>query len=194
MFGIGLSRTGTASLTSALSLLGYKAEHFPSDAGTRRELAQFLAKPRHTLDLSVLGRVDAITDTPVSASYQALDQSYPGSRFVLTTRERASWLASCERYWVERLLPAMARATPEVAEYVELVNRTIYGISHFDRDVFSDTYDRHIAEVSRYFRDRPGDVLIINICAGEGWPQLCEFVCAGVPAGAFPHANRAEEA
>jgi hypothetical protein len=38
IFGIGLSRTGTLSLTSALQVLGIETEHYPNDLQTQEEL------------------------------------------------------------------------------------------------------------------------------------------------------------
>jgi peroxiredoxin len=71
IFGIGLSRTGTTSLTEALTLLGYRTLHFPWDEVTRAELYQFLACHPASAQLSVLQVADAITDTPACCLYQA---------------------------------------------------------------------------------------------------------------------------
>jgi len=38
IFGLGLSKTGTSSLTDALNLLGVKAVHYPHDQRTYEEL------------------------------------------------------------------------------------------------------------------------------------------------------------
>jgi Sulfotransferase domain/UDP-glucoronosyl and UDP-glucosyl transferase len=84
VFGIGLSRTGTSSLTQALNILGYKAIHFPHDNVTRAELYRFFASGSGRLSLSLLQEADAITDTPACCVYKALDQGYPGSKFILT--------------------------------------------------------------------------------------------------------------
>jgi hypothetical protein len=49
VFGIGLSRTGSMSLTEALTILGFRALHFPADPVTQRErrLAGTGLVPRH---------------------------------------------------------------------------------------------------------------------------------------------------
>jgi hypothetical protein len=39
VFGIGLSRTGTVSLATALTALGIEARHYPHDPITQEELA-----------------------------------------------------------------------------------------------------------------------------------------------------------
>ena len=58
VFGIGLSRTGTVSLTAALNVLGIDAVHYPNDAATQEELKAGRYR------LSVLDRVQALTDIP----------------------------------------------------------------------------------------------------------------------------------
>jgi hypothetical protein len=189
IFGIGLSRTGTTSLTEALRTLGYKACHFPLDDFSRRQITDFLRDPSEFLRLSVLSQLDALTDTPICCTYQALDRAYPGSRFVLTTRDKASWVASCKAYWPDKLKPILERASLDISAYVHLINRTVYGAEAFDSELFSQAYDSYLASVQHYFRDRPEDLLVLDICRGDGWSKLCEFLQVAEPDAAFPHEN-----
>lgn len=189
VFGIGLSRTGTASLNQALTLLGYRAVHFPADETTQEEFYAFLASPSETLRLTVLKYWDAITDTPTCCVFEALDKSYPDSKFILTIREKEAWLHSCERYWNEVLMP-MIRADPDHPDnrYIRFINKTLFGIENFDREVFSSVYDTYNNKVMQHFRERKGALLLLNICAGEGWDKLVPFL--GTP---FPHENRMQD-
>src|SRR5205085_2716068 len=91
IFGIGLSRTGTTSLTQALELLGYRTVHGPADHVTQLEFYEFFATGSQGVHLSVLKEHDALTDAPVCCLYRALDKAYPGSKFILTIREKQSW-------------------------------------------------------------------------------------------------------
>jgi len=59
IFGIGLSHTGTRSLTAALEELDYKIAHFPRDEETLQDLMNA------NWNMRILERVDGITDTPV---------------------------------------------------------------------------------------------------------------------------------
>ena len=77
VLGVGLSKTGTSSLSAALTILGYRTVHYPP-----------LDRLRELLDDS-----DAATDTPVACSFRELDRQYPGSRFILTVRDPDSWLS-----------------------------------------------------------------------------------------------------
>src|SRR6186713_1622253 len=104
IFALGLSRTGTSSLNEALRVLGHRAVHFPDDAASQTEITKFLARRTPELRLSLLTSMDALSDTPICATYQALDRAYPGSRFILTVRDKESWLESCHQYWRGPLL------------------------------------------------------------------------------------------
>jgi len=165
MFGIGLSRTGTKSLTQALRRLGYTATHFP-------------------FTLEEIDRHDAATDTSVAYRFEELDFRYPGSKFILTVRETESWLDSCERHWAVRApIDALSQIEREV---VERTRMSLYAGLDFDRERFRSAYFRHRERVLAYFSDRPDDLLVIDICAGEGWEKLCAFLHKPIPDFPFP--------
>lgn len=190
VFGIGLSRTGSSSLAEALTILGYRAIHFPADPVTQREYSRFFAGPRQTLTLSLLDRYDAITDTPLARVYQQLDRAYPGSKFIWTVREKESWLRSCELWWARSVVPFMENDHQRVlGPFMRLVGEATYGTALFDTTLFSQTYDAHMDEVPGYFRGRDKDLLTLNICAGEGWADLAPFLGSALPDREFPHRN-----
>jgi hypothetical protein len=59
----------------------------------------------------------------------------------------------------------------------------------FERDKFVAAYARHHADVRRYFRGRPDDLLEMNILEGDGWEKLCPFLGIPVSSEPFPHLN-----
>lgn len=187
VFGIGLSRTGTTSLTEALKLLGYRALHFPDDKVTQSEVYAFFASRSEFIHLSILKDYDAITDTPVCCIYKALDKSYPGSKFILTIREKESWMRSCERFWEEVLMPLIQTEDHPDNKYIRFINEKLYGPQDYDP---IRVYNSYNAEVIEYFRDRPQDFLILDICGGEGWSKLAPFLGATIPKVPFPWENR----
>jgi hypothetical protein len=192
IFGIGLSRTGSKSLTKALHLLGYDARHFPVDRVTQREYRDYFEHPRDRLQLNLLRSADAVTDNPVSRVYPALDVAYPGSKFVLTTRAKDDWLRSCEQWWATAINPFVVDDWTGVSgPFMTLVTTVVYGTPRFDRDRFAATYDQHLSQVADYFRGREKDLLVMDICAGDGWPQLAPFLRKKIPDTPFPHLNPA---
>jgi Sulfotransferase domain len=48
---------------------------------------------------------------------------------------------------------------------------------------------RHNDEVRAYFRDRPDDLLEIDISADPRWEPVCAFLGLPVPPVSFPHSN-----
>lgn len=190
VFGIGLSRTGSTSLTEALTILGHHAIHFPADPVTQHEYSQFFANPSETLTLSLLDRYSAVTDTPLSCVFRQLDRSYPGSKFVWTIRDKESWLKSCERWWEYSVVPFMEHdQNGMLGPFMRLVGTATYGTAHFDSTLFARAYDNHMAEIPEYFSGRDQDLLELNICAGEGWSRLAPFMGREIPDCSFPRLN-----
>lgn len=175
VFGIGLSRTGTTSLTAALQVLGYRARHFPSLRGFPGRLR---------IQRRELERFDALTDLPAACFYRELDARFPGSRFILTVRDVDSWLESCANY--ERFRPGFVSKRRIMA-----LRRRVYGTSTFDAGTFRAVYQDHLKGVRAHFRDRQADLLELDVCAGEGWKELCSFLQAPLPTCGFPHKNAA---
>jgi hypothetical protein len=187
IFGIGLTRTGTTSLTAALDVLGYRTFHFPADDATRDQILALLAEGGDSLRLPLLERIDVATDTPVCATFEALDAGYPGSKFILTTRDREPWLDSCKQLWESWAMPYLREHPGEpLAVYVEAIHARLYGTQTFDRGRFSRAYDDYIERVRRHFRNRPADLLTVDVCAGAGWEPLCGFLNLPIPDTKFP--------
>jgi len=59
--------------------------------------------------------------------------------------------------------------------------------------LYTQRYERHNREVRDYFKDRPEDLLELNITLNEGWEKLCPFLGLPVPKTAFPHSNKAAD-
>lgn len=181
VFGLGLSKTGTSSLTDALNLLGIPSVHYPHDERTLRELRAGRFR------LSLLEEFQGVTDIPVAPFYAQLDRAFPGSRFVLTVREREAWLRSCEVHW--RLMDEWLDNFPDFKRFHEFACAAAYGTLKYDRGRFARAYEEHERRVRDYFRERPGDLLVLDICGGDGWEKLCAFLGLTAPAAPFPHAN-----
>ena len=69
----------------------------------------------------------------------------------------------------------------------------IYGVGSpkGHEEVYVERYERHQREVIEYFRDRPADLLMLDLTRGEGWGKLCPFLGLSIPGAPFPHANAA---
>lgn len=196
VFGLGLSRTGTRSLTEALRVLGWNVVHYPVDRETLETLVRGDVRFPH------LERYDGITDITAAPFYEDLDRAYPGSKFVLTVRDEASWLRSCQNHWADRPafqpLPrakdgAAIVSTEEHEVHMEIrrfLRAAVYASYDFHEERFLRAYRRHVEGVTRYFASRPGDLLVLAITAGEGYEKLAPFLGVPIPSQPFPHKGR----
>ena len=174
IFGLGFSKTGTSSLADALSVLGFKTVHNPTDDDT------MLALLSGNLRCKALEEHDAICDIMFCKHFRELDRIYPGSAFILTERDKSDWHASCSRHWAAR------RITTTALQNEELVDFQVYGAALYRRDQFDDAYDAHYTAVIDYFASRPGQLLRMNICKGDGWAALCTHLGLEPPCVPFP--------
>jgi hypothetical protein len=184
VFGIGLSKTGTTSLTRALQVLGYRTKHFPF-------FHLDFSKRHLALNLKKISRWEALTDTPIPYFYKQLDETFPGSKFVLTVRDLGAWLRSCARHhvWPGTYVHDKAVGSARYVRSVLQLHRALYGTVSFDEQTFREHYQRHVDGVIDYFKARPQDLLVIDIERGEGWDRLCPFLGKEIPAAPFPRAN-----
>jgi hypothetical protein len=176
VFGIGLSRTGTLSLTKALTTLGIKTKHYPNDETTQKELKAA------NYNLSLLNEVQALTDIPVSLYYPQFDRLFPESKFILTTRPTDSWLTSVENHfklYVEHMRD----------DFDDFVLACVYGTLHFDAERFRYVKELHEYNVQRYFFGRPEKLLVLDVSQGDGWEKICDFLGCSIPNEVFPHVN-----
>ncbi len=170
VFGIGLSKTGTTSLNAGLCLLGIPSVHFPPS-------------------IEQLKDYDGGTDISVAMAYQELDLLYPGSKFILTVREPQSWLRSFQKHR-QRMLQKYGE--DNIATWIKDLATKYYGQWEFDPFIYLATYQNHLYSVLEYFKERPQDLLILDICDGQGWQKLCNFLDCDIPTTPFPHSNQAQ--
>jgi hypothetical protein len=176
IFCIGLSRTGTVSLATALTQLGISAQHYPNDEVTRDELR------RGQYALSILDRVQALLDIPVSPYYAQFDSIYPDAKFVLTTRPTESWLTSMKTHfelYVEHMRD----------DFDDFVLASVYGALHFSAERFRHVKELHERNVREYFSGRPEKLLVFDVFQGNSWPELCSFLDRPAPDHPYPHRN-----
>ncbi len=182
VFGIGLSRTSTKSLTMALNILGINVAHYPDDETTFTELTS------GKYNLSILDDYDGITDITVAPFYVHLDKLYPNSKFILTVRDKEAWLKSLESHWQNRPPFNDPPSGREVHMNIRrFLRAAVYGSYIFNRERMSYIYDLHYKNVTEYFKDRPESLLIMNITAGEGWEKLCPFLHRPILGEPFPN-------
>lgn len=169
VFCVGLGKTGTTSLKEALRLLGYRTIRLP-------------------LDWQGITEFDAALPGVSAAMYPELDRAFPGSKFILTVREADGWLKSIERDMGRKQDMDRDRARER-----ERLLTMLYGTTRFEPETFRAAFLAHIERVGDYFRDRPDDLLVLNVTECAGWGPLCAFLGIPEPDEPFPFVNKAAE-
>jgi hypothetical protein len=177
LFGIGLSRTGTTSLTRALETLGYRSKHFP-------HIERDILEANYLLP-SAAG-YDALTDLPVVPIFAQLADAHPDSRFVLTVRDVNAWLDACELYFE---LQDRCMTDTRVQRSLTFHRLYVYGCRKYQRERWRYVYETHLRNVTTFFQAHPQRLLLMNISAGDGWACLCAFLGRAVPSLVFPREN-----
>jgi len=187
IFCIGLSRTGTKSLTVALYILGYNIIHYPSDKATFEDLSS------GNFNFSVLKDYDGISDITISPYYAQLDKIFPNSKFILTIRDKNAWLNSFERHWSERDPFNDPIQTETYMKIRRFLRASVYGTYKFNRERMSYVFDLHLKNVLDYFKNKPKKLLILNIFEEGAWKKLCNFLNRPVITSLFPDVKTNEQ-
>ncbi len=135
-----------------------------------------------SIDQDALTDYDALTDTPIPSFYRQLDNAYPGSKFILTIRDMEGWLKSCKKQFNQKSANKQSEAHNQL--FLDLYSTTV-----FDEEKFKQSYLDFVHEVKTYFKDRPEDLLILDVIGGEGWEKLCPFLDKAKPEAPFPKSN-----
>ena len=165
IIGIGLSRTGTQSLTDVLVETSLNIIHYPNEK-----------------EIYSMGN-DGFTDVQGAARYRELDMRFPNSKFIYTIRDKKTWLKSCEVYFTKK-------SYQYLSDRARSYRKALYGSEVWDKEYFSHAYDEHDKGVREYFAKRPKDILILDLFSGDKPDKLFEFLDLPNPPDDFPHANK----
>ncbi|CAJ2506016.1 Uu.00g001460.m01.CDS01 [Anthostomella pinea] len=211
---LGMSRTGTMSLFTALQKLGYAPYH----------MAVAMGSPRTNLDCwseglnakfngrgkkwgkeefdKLLGNYDAVADVPCIAFVEELVAAYPDAKVVLSTRDVDGWVKSMQSTagkilawnweWLAPWDPSLVRPFWDHAKVVMPAAFRVPGQSpdfvspdSQARQAFADHYDLVRRVVPK---ER-----LLEYRVQEGWQPLCDFLDAEVPGEEYPRVNDASQ-
>jgi len=176
IFGIGLNKTGTSTLGECARILGYR-----SKSCDRKLLHDVIVKKDFSDLTDIVDQYDLFEDWPWPLIYKELDQMFPGSKFILTTRKN-------EDIWLESLKKHSMRRDP-----VHNSRKMAYGYSypHGHEEEHLEIYRKHNSEVRSYFEAREKNFIELCWEKGDQWERLCRFLGDEIPSTQFPHANQA---
>jgi hypothetical protein len=154
VFCIGLGRTATSSLTTALLNLGYDVWHCPilyESCNIRNYVNKF----------------DGLTELPLCSEYDFKDlyNMYPDAQYILTVRDDDKWLKSTIKYkW---LADNMICRCPGYGMFCKNFYKFDFSIESFRE------YNRDVLD---FFKNKDEQLLVMNIPEGDGYEKLCPFL------------------
>ncbi|MBL8200627.1 MAG: hypothetical protein JNK40_06615 [Chromatiales bacterium] len=169
VFCIGFNKTGTSSMHRLFTELGLRSfhgyySHIPVTDPLYRDFDCFSDGDQH--------------------DYALLDRTFPGSRFIVTTRRLDDWLVSRIRHVeMRRSLGATGPMRQEYeADPPSALRRWVARRLAYHQAVMA------------YFAARPGTLLVIDICTGRDAARACARITGflGVPPREgleLPHEN-----
>jgi hypothetical protein len=171
VFGIGFQKTATTTLKWALYALGYDVK------GGGFEMVPELAKGNLQPAFDMADQFDAFENHPWPNLFREMDARYPGSKFILTLRDEESWIKSVVNHF--GFVP-------------DIMQKYTYGVGFPAgyEDLYLARYRQHNADVRAHFKDRPGDLLELNLIEDPSWDALCRFLDKPVPEKPFPYENK----
>jgi hypothetical protein len=205
VIGLGLGRTGTASLKAALEELGYApCYHMPDVINSSRRIGQWTAAAEgRAVDWDeIFGTCQATVYWPAAAFWREIVDHYPDAKVILTVRDPESWYESARSTIFRsaliagtplgRLLLGLSTLTnPKLRRMRRMVRVAVWDRVFDGR--FADrrhaiaVFERYIHEVRAYL---PAERLLVYRVA-DGWAPLCAFLGVPVPPLPFPRANDA---
>ena len=200
VFCIGRNKTGTTSLKAAFEALGYPV-------GNQRKAEILTGKHYFEGDfqpiISYCKSAQVFQDVPFSypETYRHLDQAYPGSKFILSVRDNPEqWYRSITRFHAKLFGKDGRIPTAEdlkAAQYVwpgfmyNVIR--VHGTTDedpYNKGAMTAHYENYNREVMDYFKDRPDDLLVINVGENGAYQKFIEFLGAESSYNDFPWKNR----
>ena len=165
VFCIGYPKTGTSSLYKALKILGYRTVRlFDGKTWYTGDREKYISNIKNS-------KYDAFVDYPMGKDilYQEINKAIPNSKFILTLRDKESLEKSHKNYY---------KNAPFKYAMLKGLQLELSGPTERKKQVIE------------YFKDKPSQLLVMNILQGDEWDKLCNFLNKPIPNKRFPHKNK----
>lgn len=177
VLGVGLPRTGTATLAEALRILGFKTEHHPKD---RFSLWEPSPMPSNN--------VDALVDMPAALYWRELLEDNTDCRnackLILTVRDPETWWESV-KWHISKIHQS---ASMEHICYSDDLHSLLFGCPYPAEYWYKRRFaEWHLLVTSGVASDR---LLIMDIVGGDKWDKLCPFLEVEEPKAEWPWLNK----
>tara|TARA_B100000686_G_scaffold353984_1_gene461972 strand:+ start:1391 stop:2062 length:672 start_codon:yes stop_codon:yes gene_type:complete len=197
IFEIGVLKTGTTSLGRAFEILGFNhqgcsfiaMDEYHKSTEFKTHEGYWWKRPPDKTIFDMIDKYDSFEDNPWrNIDYEILDRRYPNSKFIILERDDESWIRSLEYF-----CSPVAKLNKGWENWDEWNKRIIDRRWETDRENLIrekiEWKHQKYSMIKEYFKDRTNNLLVMNICAGEGWEILCPFLNKQTPDVQFPKLN-----
>lgn len=205
IFCVGANKTGTTSLKKALEDLDYVV----GNQYLSSRLIPHYKNENFDEIIEFCKSAQVFQDIPFSFphTYKHLDKAYPNAKFILTVRDSPEqWYDSLISF-VTKIMGNGNGELPDKADLQESGNVwkgwawEIFKIISktpeddiFNKEIIRQQYKNHNKAVKEYFKDRPEDLLVINVSHDDSYQALIDFLdIKDPPYSSFPWKNKTEE-
>ena len=199
IFCIGRNKTGTTSLKTAFSDLGFAV-------GNQREAELITSRDYFKGEFRELKKycdtAQVFQDVPFSlpGTYKFIDKAFPESKFILTVRDSENWYTSITSFHAKLWGKNGNIPTAEDLKNADYVTKggpynflKIFGTDDSDpynKDKLVANFTKHNHDVISYFEDRPNDLLIIDVTKSGSYQQFVKFLGVSPLYEQFPWKNK----
>ncbi|MFT5111120.1 MAG: hypothetical protein ACI8P9_000431 [Parasphingorhabdus sp.] len=188
--GVGMGRTGTASLKVALEQLGIgRCYHMTEVMQHPVCIQDWVNAANGTPDWDkIFDGYGATVDNPACGFWKELCNFYSQAKVILTVRDAESWFNSTNETIHSTGFASFIKNSP----WGEMIQRTIF-----------DTMDNRMQDkdfMMSFFNNRSDEIIdtiaperLLIYKVADGWGPLCEFLEIGEPDIDFPRINSRNE-
>lgn len=189
VLAVGAPRTGTQSLSKALTRLGYNPLHSGENLNARAPWCNHIfGKASFEEAMLTMKGFDSALDEPFHLMYEEVMQRFPDCKFILTESDPDKWYSSCRNFASNHLV------TAELEGLTRDVSNACQNLHYFGCDFTADEtpqgkerclegYRSHAMRVKQLVP--PEKLLIFNLA--DGYRPLAEFLGKAVPDEPFPY-------
>lgn len=198
-FCIGRNKTGTTSLKLAFKELGFSV-------GYQRDAERLINDYERNDFINIINychSAQVFQDVPFSytRTFKELDKAFPGSKFILTVRDNPEqWYNSLVKFHAKMFGKGNTPSKEDLqsANYIWKGwawqdNRINYGSPEdnpYQKEYIINNYLEHNRVVIEYFKNRPDDLLVINLAEKDSYQNFLDFIGVKSDRTEFPWENR----
>ena len=183
---IGQPKTGTKTIAKIFNLLNFKVNSNPLclerntdfillDNNISYYTNDSISKCHNNIEI-----FEAFHDYPYSFNYEYINNNFPDSIFILTTRDNDEWFNSFFKY-----------------QYLENSTnknllKKLYGYEFFlleNKEKVIEKYIEYNLNIIKYFNDNPSKLLIIDLTKNNIKKELSDFLKINIDFE-IPHENK----